>query len=204
MRNVKISLRYMKTSPPGHLPIFRSDEQARLLAEVFLKGAEGRSLANISRATGISEGGVHKEVERLERSGLVVSERVGRTRLVRPNALSPFFPHLRALLLKAFGPVDLLRRELASIGGIEEAFVFGSWAAAEAGELYRAPQDIDVMVIGEPDLDELYEVLRDVEDQIGRPVQPTVMSRAEWKADQTGFAQNIRSGPRVALVESDE
>lgn len=110
----------MKTAPPPHLPLFRSDQQARILTEIYLNADGGRSLADLSKATGTSSGGAHKEVERLEQAGLVRSTRVGRTRLVTPNTESPYHAHLRALLLKAFGPTTLLRRSLPRLTGIEE------------------------------------------------------------------------------------
>lgn len=194
-----ISSRIVKSQAPDLLPIFRSDEQARLLSEIFLNAPEGSSLAALARATGISPSGVHKEIERLERAGIVASERIGRSRIVRPNDASPFYRELRSLLMKAFGPAPRLRSALAAVDGIDDAFIFGSWARAVEGDLERPPRDIDVMVVGTVDLDVLYEHLRAVESDLGRPLNLTVYTRDEWDADERGFARQVRAQPRIDL-----
>jgi len=48
------------------LPLFKSPEQERLLAELFVFAQEPLSLSQLAQRTGTSMGGVHKEVERLE------------------------------------------------------------------------------------------------------------------------------------------
>jgi predicted transcriptional regulator len=62
------------------------------------------SLSQLAQRTGTSMGGVHKEVERLERSGLVISKTSGRSRLVEPNRSSPVYTELRSLLTKTMDP----------------------------------------------------------------------------------------------------
>lgn len=199
-----ISLRIVKSSAPELLPLFRSDEQARLLVEVYLRSAEGSSLAALARATGISPGGVHKEIERLEKAGIVTSERVGRSRIVRPNSASPFHGDLRSLLMKAFGPARLLEDSLAGVGGVEEAFIYGSWARAAAGDLEGPPRDIDLMVIGEVDLDLLYDRLLTAEAELGRVVNVTVFTTQEWASDDSGFVRHVREQPVVRLIGSGD
>lgn len=182
------------------LPILRSVEQAQILTELFVIADGGRSLADLARATGVSPGGVHKEVERLEQAGLVVSERVGRTRLVTANPSSPLVPDLRSMLAKAYGPEPLLRKGLSRLAGIEEAFIYGSWARVSTEPMSGPPQDVDLMVVGAVDVDEVYEVLREVEEQIGRPVNPTILTAAEWVEDRSGFARHVRDQPQIRLI----
>jgi predicted nucleotidyltransferase len=194
----------VRTASPSLLPLFRSEKQARLLTQLFLVAPEGSSLADLARATGITSGAVHREVERLERAGIVRSHRVGRTRVVEPDPDSPFYADLRSLLMAAFGPVPVLTARLQGVGGIERAFIFGSWARAEHGELDRPPRDIDLMVIGEVDLDQLYERLREAEAELGRPVNVNVFTATEWATDDSGFAREVKSQPVVPLLSADD
>jgi DNA-binding Lrp family transcriptional regulator len=184
------------------LPIFRSREQARLLSELFLYAPEPLSLSQLAERTGISPSGVHKEVARLESAGLVVSRRVGRTRLVSVDQDSPFHSDLRSLLMKAFGPAMLLTEGLSTVDGVEDAFIYGSWAASEESNLGRPARDVDLMVLGTPDLDRLYEVTGEVEELIGRPVNVAVFTREEWEADESGFAEAVKDGARIELIGS--
>ena len=184
------------------LPIFRSKEQARLLSELFLYGADPLSLRQLAERTGISPSGVHKEVARLESAGLVVSRRVGRTRLVSANQDSPFHGDLRSLLTKAFGPAMLLAEGLSTVDGVEDAFIYGSWAASEESDLGRPARDVDLMVLGTPDLDRIYEVTGAAEELIGRPVNVAVFTREEWEADESGFAEMVKNRARIELIGS--
>lgn len=168
-RSVKVSPRFVKEEL--RLPIIRSPQQQRLL-ELFVFADSPISLSELARRTGTSVGGVHKEVERLESAGLVTSTTVGRARLIEADQSSPVYSELRGLLLKTAGPEPLLRSVLADIKGIREAFVYGSWADPTQG----SPADIDVLVVGEPDVGAVYNAVSAVETQVGRPVNVGIRS----------------------------
>jgi predicted nucleotidyltransferase len=102
---------------------------------------------------------------------------------------------LQGLLRKTLGPEPLLRSALADLDGIERAFIYGSWADPAEG----SPGDIDVLVIGDPDVGEVYDAASAVETEIGRPVNVTVRSRAEWAEADGSFERAVKSGPRIEL-----
>ena len=57
------------------------------------------------------------------------------------------------------------------------------------------------MVIAAPDPDAIYSFCDQVERQVGRPVNPSILSPAEANAQpQSGFLQSILSHPTVALI----
>ena len=170
------------------------------MSELFVNATEPLSLVQLAEQVGMSPGGVHKEITNLEAAGLVVSRRVGRTRLVSANEQSPLYPELRSLLTKAFGPEVLLTEAISTVAGVEQAFIYGSWALSERSRLGRPARDIDVMVLGSPDLDRLYMVIGEVEDRIGRPINVTIFTPEEWEADDSGFAETVNSGARIELI----
>lgn len=180
----------------SRLPLFRSPEQERLLAELFAFAQEPLTLSELARRAGTSLGGVHKEVERLEAAGLVTSRPSGRSRLVEANQASPVYRDLRGLLTKSMGPEPLLREALSEIDGIEQAFIYGSWA--DPGE--PAPRDIDLMIIGEPNIDEVYDLASSVESQVGRPVNVAIFSEPEWESADGAFAIAVKRRPKVFLT----
>ena len=196
----------MRTASPQLLPIFRSDGQGRLLARVYLEPDRPATLAELARELGVDDGGLTREADRLERAGLVRSERVGRNRILRPNANSPYYQDLYSLLLKAFGPATLVGPALAQVEGIECAFIFGSWAARYVGEPGPDPADIDVIAVGEPAQLAVARVERELLERLGREINVTVVSPAEWEAAHSGFLQQVRERPLLPLdlTEKDD
>ncbi len=186
----------MRTEAPLLAPIFRSDGQARLLSTLLLTGDE---LSVTDLRAGLAYPTAHREVARLVDAGILSERQVGRTRLIRANDESALVDPLREILTVATGPVVVLAQELGRIDGIESAFLHGSFAARMLGEAGPAPRDIDVVVLGEPDVDAVYEACTRVEAEVRRPVNPTILTPEEFAAS-SGFLDNVRSGPTVAVI----
>ena len=191
-------LSHMRTEPPLLAPVFRSDGQARLLSTLLLTGEE-LSLTDLAGRAGLAYPTAHREVARLVEAGILSERQVGRTRLIRANGESPLVPPLRAILAVATGPAVILAEELARIDGIESAFLYGSFAARMLGKSGPAPHDIDVMVLGEPDVDAVYEACARVEEVVHRPVNPTILTYDEFAAS-SAFSDDVRSGPVVPVI----
>lgn len=187
------------------LPIFRSEGQARLLADVLL-AEEWRSLSELARRTGLAPSTVQREVERLQAAGIVVSRRVGNVRQVRADPSSRFHDELRGLVEKAFGPEPVLESELRRVDGIEAAYLFGSWARRLRGRGGgEPPGDIDVLVVGSPDPGDVYSACMRAERNLGIAVDPVVVSPEEWSdasagASLSGFLAAVRAEEPISLA----
>ena len=132
----------------------------------------------------------------------MTSRKVGNTRLVRANPSSPYFEGLADVLVKAFGPPGVLAEELAGIDDIDEAYIYGSWAAAIQGAgsaLGRPVGDIDVLVLGSPDRDRLYPALSAAEARLGRPVQVAVRATGWLQTGQGSFHATVTQRPMVEI-----
>jgi len=186
-------------APPLH-PIFRSRQQVELLALLLGDPELELSLSDLAARVTTPYPSVHREIERAEAAGLVSSRKVGNTRLVRANTTSPYFEGLAQVLTRAFGVPTLLGEALRSVGGITSAFVFGSWAARFLGtEGQRPVEDIDLLVLGEPDRDQLYAEIERVQTRLGRPVQVTVRE-PDWLAAGDGsFHDTVVGRPMVPI-----
>lgn len=190
----------MRTAPPLVAPVFRSDGQARLLTVMLVLG-EALPLAELARRADLAYPTAHREVGRLVEAGILREQRVGGTRVFSENPTSPLVGPLREILSVATGPAVLLTSELERIAGVERAFIYGSFAARAQGVAGDSPRDIDVMVIGEPDVAEVYAATARVESSVHRPVNATVLSAAEW-ATASGFHDHVRANPIIPLIEA--
>lgn len=188
----------MRTSAPPLLAVFRSQLQGDLLARVLLTPGE-LSVSDLARELSAPVATVQREVARLERAGLLVSRRVGRTRLVVGDETNPALPPLRELVMIAFGPRQVVAEEFRAVEGVEQVVIFGSWAARHAGESGPPPGDIDVLVIGHPNRDEVFDAAERAQGRLHRPVNTTVVSPERWAAASEPFLQEVQRRP-VACV----
>jgi predicted nucleotidyltransferase len=185
---------------PSLLPIFRSQQQGEILALLLGDPELELSLTEIMHRTGAPHPSVHREIERAEQAGLVQSRRVGNTRLVRANTESPYYAGLSDVLTRAFGVPAVLAEALRRVPGIDEAYVFGSWAARRSGERELRPVgDIDLLVLGQPDRDDLYGVISTTESRLGRPVQVTIRDGGWLRLGSGSFHETVTSRPMVQL-----
>jgi DNA-binding transcriptional ArsR family regulator len=168
----------MKSQAPPLLPIFRSRGQAELLALVLLSSSDERSLTQLAAQTKLSLATVQREVSRFEEAGVVVSRRVGNVRLVR-SAETRDAELLAELLLRSFGPRQVVTEELARVEGIDQVVIFGSWAARYLGERGHAPNDLDLLILGSPDQRQLARACLAIGRRIGREVN-TVQRDLTW------------------------
>lgn len=188
----------MRVQPPLLAPVFRSEAQSRLLAALLIDGSE-LSISDLADRVGLAYATAHGELSRLLAAGILRERLVGRSRLLSGNPDSPLVPPLREILLVVSGPVALLSEVLGSIDGVERAFIFGSFAARARGIEGAAPNDIDLMVIGTPDVAAVYDACRNVEASVGRPINPTILTPAELEA-QSGFLASVRSNPILPII----
>lgn len=193
----------MRTPAPALFPLLRSELQGGLLVRILLGGGE-ESVADLAAALGVDPGNTAREVTRLERAGIVAARRVGRTKLVKADTRAPFYSPLVDLVTIVLGPAKVLAEELSELDGIVSAEIFGSWAARYHGEHGRPPADVDLLVVGTPDRDDLHDATQAAARRLNRPVNPVVVSPVRWNTSDDGFIRELRTRPRVRVLPTNE
>src|SRR5215218_3064732 len=118
--------------------------QQRVLGLLFGQPHRRFQSAELIRLVGSGTGAVHRQLQRLERAGLVTVSHDGNQKYYAARKDAPVFPELRGLVVKTVGIVEPLRAALAPIADdVDLAFVFGS--VAKGSE--RAGSDIDLLVV---------------------------------------------------------
>jgi DNA-binding transcriptional ArsR family regulator len=158
------------------------------------------SLTSLAEQLQLPYPSVHREIQRAEQAGLVTSRRLGNLRLVQANPQSPYYPGLTDILLKAFGPPIVIGAELAAVSGVEDAMIFGSWAARYHEQQGPRPVgDIDLLAFGNPDRDALYGAVARASRRLGREIQVTIR-KPGWLTTGTGtFHDTVTSRPLVPV-----
>lgn len=187
------------------LPLLRSQTQADLLAWLYLHPDRALSLSELAGRVGVSPSTVMREVDRLIEAGLLSEERVGRTRLVRANQDTAVYRPLTDLLAATHGPLPVLTDHLAHLTGVDRAYIYGSWAARYRGERGPVPNDVDVLVVGSPDPDELFAITERAGQILGREVNARRITAEAWSAEEPqAFVASVRTRPLVELELSEE
>lgn len=192
--------RFMRSDAPVLLPILRSQHQADLVTLLLLHPEREYAITELARRLSMPQSTVSGEVRRLAEAGVLAVREVGRSRLVRANADSPLVAPLTELLMLTYGPHVVIADEFAPLDNVTEVVIFGSWAARYHGERGRPPHDVDVLVVGSPDRVAMYSAAQRAEDRLGRQVNPTVCSIAEWEEPAMPLVREILARPYVPVL----
>lgn len=191
----------MRPPPPLLLPLLRSNAVGELLAWLYLHPEREYSTVDLATQIGTSQSTVSREADRFAAAGLIRERRHGNLRLIRADTDTIIAKPLTDLLAVTYGPAAVLPPLLRPISGIDEAYIYGSWAARHANQPGPPPRDIDVLVVGSADDDELYDAARTAEQILGREVNIHRISPASWTAEPSDpFVASLRSKPLYPLV----
>jgi len=185
------------------LPILRSRGQAEILCAVLANPNREWTLGELAKVSGQSLPTVQREVERAELAALVESRRLGRQRLVKAGP-SQIAIMLANLLLWSYGPKFVIAEEFAGIKGIDRLFIFGSWAARYHGVDGYPPQDLDVLVIGDANLSDVFRAAHAASNKLQLEVNPKLFSHTWWENKTgSGFRMEIERRPIVEIEVGD-
>lgn len=178
-----------------------SDSQSRVFQWLFGQPEREFHLSELRRLTGLGSASLQRELNRLAKAGLVHSERVGNLRRFKANSQSPVYGELVGLTRKTLGVEPMLREALQSLApDLQAAWIYGSVAKQDD----TAQSDIDVMLVGKNLLlGKVLELLVPLEAQLGRKINPTCYTPAEFqrrRAEPDSFVYRVLEQPIIALV----
>jgi predicted nucleotidyltransferase len=179
--------------------------QQRVFGVLFGQPDRSFYASELIRTAGTGSGAAQRELARLENSGLLVSRRVGHQKHYQANAASPLFAELRSIVLKTVALAEPLRTSLKPLSSsIRAAFVYGSVAKATD----RATSDIDLMIVSDSlTYGEVFGVLERVTKTLGRQVNPTVYTAAEFSkrsGQESAFVTRVLEQPKVWIIGGED
>lgn len=177
----------------------RSKLRQRLLGYYFTNPGARHYLRELAALLEVDAANLSRELTRLEQHGLFVSTRERSHRYFQLNTRYPLYEEIRKIVFKTVGAAGLLRDELQPIRGIEEAYLYGSFARNQQD----AASDLDVLLIGKPKAAELETVIRKLERRLRREINYTLLNREEFQsrnARKDAFLRSIWRGKAIRLV----
>ena len=181
----------------------KSKVRQGLLALYFTNVGHQYYLRELERLLGYSAGNIRRELLRLQKDHLFNAQRTGNLLFYSLNQGHPLFEELKSIVSKTIGVEASLKAALSSIENITAAFIFGSFASRSEKET----SDIDVMIIGKPNMPLLHEKIRELEQRLKREINLTVYPRREYQAKKktkSGFIVDLLKKPKIMLVGRED
>lgn len=177
--------------------------QQKVLGLLYGKPDQSFYANEIARWARGGKGSIMRELDRLQRAGVLTMSRQGNQTHYQANPDCPIYHELRGIVSKTFGIGEQLRVALTPLSGqLVWAFIYGSIAKGTA----HAASDIDLMLIGvDLSYSDVMERLIPVEEQLGRSINPTLYTPTDWcakKAAGNSFVLRVEEQDKINLIGS--
>lgn len=178
-----------------------STTQQKVLGLLYGRPDKSFYANEISRWAQVGKGNLMRELGRLHSAGILTMSRQGNQTHYQANRECPIYAELLSIVRKTFGIAEQIRVALApSTEQLVWAFVYGSIAKGSE----HAGSDIDLMLIGENlSYSDLMERLLPVEEQLGRTINPSIYTLADWKAKKAAgnsFVVRVEQQDKIDLI----
>ena len=153
--------------------------RVKVLAFLLLNASEELHVREIARRAGVPLQAAQRELALLEEIALIERHRRGRQVFVTVQTSHPLFEDLRSLLLKSEGlAIPLRKRSKGSTASRPPPSTDPWQPGSDTGR-----SDIDLLIVGSPDEIALHEAVSTLEEDLGQPINYTLVSRNELKAN---------------------
>lgn len=158
---------------------------------------------DLAKRLHLPSSGVHTELKKLEIIGFLKSEKEASIRFYWLDKDFAIYPELKGIILKTMGVAEEIRNNLEKLGSIDVAFIYGSVAK----NLEDAKSDIDLMVIGDPNMDTLTEAVVKAEGNLAREINYTVYDPEEWRqkvSEKRAFTQDVYTNKKIFIIGNED
>ncbi|MDP1759139.1 MAG: winged helix-turn-helix domain-containing protein [Thermodesulfovibrionales bacterium] len=151
-----------------------------------------REIANLIRK---NPSGVKRELDNLEKMGILFSHRVANLKYFQANKMSPLFSELKNLIDKSLGLPGALKT-IVRLAGAKAAFLYGPYADGED------VGSVDLFIIGASS-NNIGAGLKELEEKFSKKINYTAIDESEYKnRKEKGDVdlEKLLSGKRITLI----
>lgn len=197
---MKVILHIVKPEKAALSPILRSDTQGMILAQLFMNPTDGFSISELARQANTSVPTAMREVERLLESQLVTAKTYGRTKVIQVNTQHSLHDSIRQIVAYSYGPAAVLPAALYGIEGLEQAYLYGNYAAYLKKERPSDSPEIDLLLVGYVNRIEASNAAKRVESYLERAVNVKFVGSQEWETSSSDFVVEVKARPLFHLA----
>jgi len=182
--------------------ILGSKARRRILALYFSNPEEEYYLRELERKLNTPVAVIRRELIKMEESGLFVSKRKGKELYYSLNKNYSLYEEIKSIVFKTVGIKGSIEEVLHEVGGIEIAFIYGSYAKNQAS----AESDIDIFIVVDIEKfneDMLIRELNRLEEKLGREINYIFYSESELLENiksNDGFVINVLREKKIMVI----
>jgi predicted nucleotidyltransferase len=201
VREAPAAYSVLQQPPRGLADALFTTTQHRVLGALYGQPQRSFTVSELIAFIGAGSGAVQRELAKLTASGLLTMQPIGNQKRYQANPAAPIHDELVGIVQKTVGLAEPLREALQPlVSKITAAFVFGS--VAKRSDTARS--DIDVMIVSNRlGYADVLTALAEVEEQLGRKINPTIYSPAELAKrirSDNAFVKRVMEQPKIWLI----
>lgn len=173
----------------------------RVLGLLFGQPSRSFFATELMSLVGSGRGVVQRELQKLERSGLVSVTKMGNQKHYQASPAAPIYEELCSIVRKTVGLQEPLREALTEIGErFRVAILYGSTVKGTD----TARSDVDILIVSDSlTLEEAIRVFAPVESYLDRQINCSIYSTDEFherRQNSSSFVHRVLNGPHVVLA----
>ena len=183
------------------LEITKSRLRNKILLHFFTNTDDEMYLREMALRLKEDPGNLSKELSRLEKEGIFISQFRGKQKYFFLNKTYPLFDELKSIIFKTIGIQGSLQNIINETSGIVTALIYGSFATGKE----NASSDIDLCLIVKDSVfneNNFISKIDGLEKTISREINYIYYSEEEWEKqinENDSFIINIKMGPKIVL-----
>ncbi len=173
---------------------------ARKILNYFFINPDARHYINeLARILNLDPKNVDTKLKQLEKEGILESEFSGQQRYFYLSKKYPLLKEYRQIVLKTVGVERDIEKALQKISGVEEAYLFGSYAK----DKMDISSDVDLLVVGSHSSLAVQKVINKIQQEIDREINVINLTKEELKErkrKKDAFIKHIFSQEIIKLL----
>ncbi|MHB8881320.1 MAG: winged helix-turn-helix domain-containing protein [Thermodesulfovibrionales bacterium] len=174
--------------------LFSSAIRADILALLLNNSDERFYVREIATLLRKNPSGVKRELDNLEKMGVLISKKVANLKYFQAEKKSPLFSELKSLIAKSLGVHGALKAALKS-SGVKIAFIHGPYTESEEVDT------VDLFLVGASAV--TGEGFKDIEEKFSKKINTTSIDEAEFKnkrESNDADLEKLLSGNKILLM----
>jgi len=179
------------------LDLKKSKLREKLLVYYFSNPEAEHYIRELAQLLEVDHANLSRELDNLENQGIFISHDRGKQKYFKLNKNNPIFKELKSIIFKTIGVEGILRNFFKNLSGVNLALIYGSFAQSKEDSL----SDIDLLIVGDIDLEEISGKIDDLEKKLQREINVIIYSPKEFlrKKKTDAFLKGILEKKYIIL-----